>query len=116
MSPSSNHRVTISSANSLLWSTDEGGSHVGLLSVAKVGITDTAVFLRVASKILQSTDVRLMGLNCLGSVVRVVFATGVTIARRQSSGTWAVLSERLNILPSTGEMWEVRALRLLKPK
>ncbi len=44
MSPSSNHRVTISSADSLLWSTDAGGSHFGLLSVAKVGITDTAAF------------------------------------------------------------------------
>ncbi len=44
VSPSSNHRVTISSVDSLLWSTDEGGSHVGLLSAAKVGITDTAAF------------------------------------------------------------------------
>ncbi len=47
-----------------------------------------------------------MGLNCLGSVVRGLFATGVTIARRQSSETWAVWSERLNIRASTGAMWE----------
>ncbi len=44
VSSSSNHGVNISSADSLLWSTDEGGSHVGLLSVAKVWITDTAAF------------------------------------------------------------------------
>ncbi len=56
---------------------------------------------------------RLTGLNCLGSVVRGIFATGVTIARRQSSGTWAVWNERLNIRASTGEMWELRALRTL---
>ncbi len=31
--------------------------------------------------ILQTTDVKLMGLNCLGSVVREVFATRVTIAQ-----------------------------------
>ncbi len=62
---------------------------------------------------MQTTDVRLMGLNCLGSVVRGLFATGVTIARRQSSGTLAVWSERLNIRASTGAMWELRALRTL---
>ncbi len=48
-----------------------------------------------------------------GSVVRGVFATGVTIARHQSSGTWAIWSEILNIRASTGEMWELRALRAL---
>ncbi len=48
-----------------------------------------------------------------GSVVRGLFATGVTIARRQSSGTWAVWNERLNIRASTGAMWELRALRTL---
>ncbi len=36
---------------------------------------------------------------------------GITIARRQFSGTSAVWSEKLNIRASTGEMWELRALR-----
>ncbi len=48
---------------------------------------DNSFSLRIISRILQTTDVRLRGLNCLGSVVRGLFATGVTIARRQSSGT-----------------------------
>ncbi len=37
------------------------------------------------------------------------FATGVTVAWRQSSGTWAVWSERLNIRA----MWELMALGTL---
>ncbi len=53
------------------------------------------------------------GSELLGSVVRGLFATGVTIARRQSSGTWAVWSERLNIRASTGAMWRLSALRTL---
>ncbi len=48
-----------------------------------------------------------------GSVVRGLFATGVTIARRQSSGTWAIWSERLNIRASKGAMWDLSALRTL---
>ncbi len=67
--------------------------------------------MRIVSRILQTTDV--MGLNCLGSVVRGLFATGVTIARRQSSGTWAVWTERLNIQASTEGMYELSALRTL---
>ncbi len=39
-----------------------------------------------------------------GSVVQGVFATEVTIARRQSSGTWAVWTEMLNIRASTWAM------------
>ncbi len=65
----------------------------------------------IVSRILIATDVRLIGLNCLGSVMRGLFATGITIARRLSSGTWAVWSERLNIRASTGAMWELKALR-----
>ncbi len=53
------------------------------------------------------TDVRPMGLNCLESVVWGLFATGVTVARRQSSGTGAVWSERLNIRASTGAMLDL---------
>ncbi len=46
VSPSSSHRATVSSADRrLLRLTDEGGSHGGLLSVAKVGIGETANFL-----------------------------------------------------------------------
>ncbi len=45
-SPSSSHRVTASSAGieGLLRLIDEGGSHVALLSGAKVGISETAAF------------------------------------------------------------------------
>ncbi len=46
--------------------------------------------LGMASSTLQTTDVRLMGLNRFGSAVRGVFATGVTMAWRQSSGIWEV--------------------------
>ncbi len=53
------------------------------------------------------------GPEFLGPFVRGLFATGVTIARRQSSGTWIFWSERLNIRASTGAMWELRALRTL---
>ncbi len=45
-----------------------------------------------------------------------VIATGITIARRQSSGTWAVWSERLNIRASAGAMWELRAFEDLREK
>ncbi len=41
--------------------------------------------LRETSMILQTTRVKLMGLNCLRSVVRF-FSIRITIARRQSSG------------------------------
>ncbi len=71
---------------------NEVESHVAMLSVAKVGASGSS--LRIVSRILQTTDVRLVGLNYLGSVVRGVFATGLTVARCQSSGTWAVWNDR----------------------
>ncbi len=67
-------------------------SYVAMLSVAKLGTSGSS--LRIVSRILRTTGVRLVGLNYLGSVVRGVFATGFTVARRQSSGTWAVWNDR----------------------
>ncbi len=58
--------------------------------------------LRIASNTLPTTDVRLMGLNRFGSAVRGVFATGVTMTWRQSSGIWEVWRERLKMRESVG--------------
>ncbi len=60
--------------------------------------------LRIASSTLQITDARLMGLNRFGSGVPGVFATGVTMAWRQSSGIWEVWRERLKMRESVGAM------------
>ncbi len=68
---------------------------------------DIGFFWRIVSK----TDLRLVGLNCLGSVV-----WGVTTAGHQSSGIWAVWSKILNIRASTMEKWELRALSSLGKK
>ncbi len=46
--------------------------------------------LRIDGGIVQSTDVRLMGLCCLASVKTGVFATGVAIERRQPPETRVV--------------------------
>ncbi len=60
--------------------------------------------LRIASSTLQTTDVRLMGINRFGSAVRDAFATGVTMALRQSSGIWEVWREMLKMRESVGAM------------
>ncbi len=60
--------------------------------------------LRIASSTLQTTDARLMGLNRFGFAVRGAFATGVTMAWRQSSGIWEVFRERLKMWESVGAM------------
>ncbi len=92
VSPSSSHRVTVSSADRRLVKVDGLGRKPCCLVVSSENLDkrDSSFSLRIISRILQMTDVRLMGLNCLGSVVRGLFATGVTIARRYSSGIWAV--------------------------
>ncbi len=54
-----------------------------------------------------------MGLNRFGSAARDVFATGVTMAWRQSSGIWEVWGERLKMRESVGAMWGLRVFRAL---
>ncbi len=117
VSPSSSNRVTVSSAHRRLVTVDRRGRKPCCFVVSSDNWDkwDSSFSLRITSRILQTTDVRLMGLSCLGSVVGGggLFATGVTITGRQSSGAWAVWSERLNIRASTGAMWELGALRTL---
>ncbi len=97
--PSSSHRVTVSSADRRLVTVDWRGRKpcCFVVSSESWGKWDSSFSLRIVSRILQTTDVRLTGLNCLGFVVRGLFTTGVTIARDQASGTWAVWIERLAI-------------------
>ncbi len=71
------------------------------------------LLLENSFKHLQTTDVRLMGLNGFESAVRGVFATGVTMAWRQSSGIWEVWRERLKMRESVGAMYGLRVLRAL---
>ncbi len=79
------------------------------MSVAKVGISETADRLKDFANYRREADgSELPWVGCAGA-----FVTGVTIARRISSGIWAVWSERLNIRASTGAMWELSALRTL---
>ncbi len=88
VSPSSSHPVTVSSADRSLVKVDQRGRKPCCLVVSSESWDklDSSFSLRIVSGILQTTDVRLMGLNCLGSVVRGLFATGLTIARHQSQG------------------------------
>ncbi len=51
--------------------------------------------LRKASSTLQTTDVRLVGLNRFESAVWGAFATGVTMAWHESSGVWEVWRDRI---------------------
>ncbi len=66
--------------------------------------------------ILQTAEIGLMGLKSLGSTVLEDFATGVTIVRRQSSGTWAALREGFTILASTWGYVEAQIVKNLKEK
>ncbi len=70
--------------------------------------------LRIASSTLETTDIRLIRLSRFGSVVRGAFATGVTMARHQSSGICEVWRERLKIRERVGAMQELRVLRALR--
>ncbi len=54
-----------------------------------------------------------MGLNRFGSAVRGVFATGVTMAWRQSSGIWEVLGAVLKMRERVGAMKGLRVLSAL---
>ncbi len=54
-----------------------------------------------------------MGLNRFGSTVQGAFVTGVTIAWRQSSGTWEVRRGSLKMRESIGAMKGLRVLRAL---
>ncbi len=52
---------------------------------------------------VRQTDVRLMGLNCLRSVVRGLFLRLGLLLREAPMAVW---SKRLNIWANTGAMWE----------
>ncbi len=62
---------------------------------------------------IGTTDVGLMGLNRLLSVVRRALATGVTMVRCQSSETCEVWKERYTILERVGTMLGLRVATAL---
>ncbi len=73
-----------------------GGNCAVATSIVKFFDKRASIFsLRIASSTLQTTDVRLMGLNRFGSAVRGAFATGVTMAWRRLSGIREFRRERL---------------------
>ncbi len=78
MSPSSSHRVIVSSAERrfCIQSIDEEGGYLALLTIGKFGTSKTTA-LMIVSRISQTTDVRLVGMNCLGYVVRGLLFTNV---------------------------------------
>ncbi len=60
--------------------------------------------MTIASDALETTDARLMCLNMDGSVVWGTFATGVTMAQRQSPGICEVWRERVEMRERVGAM------------
>ncbi len=112
VSPSSSHRETVSLADRRFVTVDRRGRKPCCLVISSESWDrgDSSFSLRIVLRILQTTDLRLKGLKVHESVVRGLFTTGVTIVLRQSSGTWTVWIERLNIRASTVEMWDLRAL------
>ncbi len=100
--PSSSHFVIRSSASRSLVRVDRRGRKPCCGDVNNENWDKWAsIFsLRIASSTLKTTGVRLMGLNRFGSAVRGRFATGVTMAWRQSSGIWKVWRERLKMQES----------------
>ncbi len=70
--PSSSHRLTVSTADKRFVTVDRRGRKPCCLAI-RIEIWDTwdsNFSLRIVSRILQTTNVRLVCLNCLGSVVR----------------------------------------------
>ncbi len=61
--------------------------HFYFYQLGKLGQVREGVVGRIVLRVSQTTGVGPMGLNCLGSVVRDAFATGVTIVRHHSLET-----------------------------
>ncbi len=89
VTPSSSHQVIVSSTDRRFVTIDRRGRKpCCLVAVAKVAINGSADFLENRLK----TDLRLMGLNCLGSVVWGILQLGLLLrgTNLQGSGQFGV--------------------------